>query len=72
MQYMFFLSLLPLQEELDYSLVPSVVFSHPPIATVGLTEDEARDTHGEAVCVYQTRFTPMYSAFTESQSKMGG
>ncbi len=55
---------------LDYSLVPSVVFSHPPIATVGLTENEARATHGEAVKVYQTRFTPMYHAFTERQSKV--
>lgn len=55
---------------LDYSLVPSVVFSHPPIATVGLTEDEARATHGEAVKVYQTRFTPMYHAFTERQSQV--
>ncbi|MCW8906443.1 MAG: glutathione-disulfide reductase [Sedimenticola sp.] len=55
---------------LDHSLVPSVVFSHPPIATVGLTEDEARASHGEAVKVYQTRFTPMYHAFTERQSQV--
>lgn len=59
-----------LDRRLDYSLVPSVVFSHPPIATVGLTEDEARATHGEAVKVYQTRFTPMYYAFTERQSQV--
>ncbi len=59
-----------LDRRLDYSLVPSVVFSHPPIATVGLTEDEARASHGEAVKVYQTRFTPMYHAFTERQSKV--
>jgi len=56
--------------KLDSTLVPSVVFSHPPIATVGLTEDEARKTHGEAVRIYQTRFTPMYNAFTENESKM--
>jgi glutathione reductase (NADPH) len=54
--------------KLDYSLIPSVVFSHPPIATVGLTETEARASHGEAVKVYQTRFTPMYHAFTDNQS----
>jgi len=45
--------------KLDYGLVPTVVFSHPPVATVGLTEDEARAQHGEAVKVYSTRFTPM-------------
>ena len=56
--------------KLDYSLVPTVVFSHPPIATVGLTESEARDTHGEAVKVYQSRFTPMYHAFTKHPSKV--
>ena len=45
---------------LDYQNVPTVVFSHPTIGTVGLTEDEARDAHGEAVKVYQTRFTPLF------------
>ncbi len=47
---------------LDYALIPTVVFSHPPIGTVGLTEAEARDAHGDAVKVYQTRFTAMYHA----------
>ncbi len=47
---------------LDYELVPTVVFSHPPIGTVGLSEEAARARHGEAVKVYQTRFTPMYDA----------
>ena len=49
---------------LSYDLVPSVVFAHPPIGSVGLTEREARDAHGEALRVYRTRFTPMYHAFT--------
>jgi len=49
---------------LDYSLIPTVVFSHPPIGTVGLTEDEAREQHGDAVKIYQTRFTAMYNAMT--------
>jgi len=53
------------ERHLDYSLIPTVVFSHPPIGTVGLTEEEARELHGEAVKVYQTRFTPMQHAFTE-------
>lgn len=49
---------------LEYENVPSVVFSHPPIATVGLSEEEARARHGSAVKVYQSTFTPMMHAFT--------
>lgn len=49
---------------LVYENIPTVVFSHPPIGTVGLTEAEARETHGHAVKIYQTRFTSMYHAFT--------
>jgi glutathione reductase (NADPH) len=44
---------------LDYSCIPSVVFSHPPVGTVGLSEAEAREQYGEAVKVRSTRFTPM-------------
>jgi glutathione reductase (NADPH) len=42
-----------------------VVFSHPPIGTVGLTEEEARAQHGDAVKIYSTRFTAMYNSMTE-------
>jgi glutathione reductase (NADPH) len=49
---------------LDYDNIPSVVFSHPPIGTVGLTEDEARERYGDDVKIYQTRFTPMAYAMT--------
>ncbi|MFN4114658.1 MAG: glutathione-disulfide reductase [Sphingomonadaceae bacterium] len=42
----------------DYSCVPSAVFSHPPIASVGLTEGEARNTLG-SVRVYQSDFRSM-------------
>jgi len=54
---------------LPYETIATVVFSHPPIGTVGLTESEARDSHGEAVKTYQTRFTAMYNAFTERKQK---
>ncbi|ACL71230.1 glutathione-disulfide reductase [Thioalkalivibrio sulfidiphilus HL-EbGr7] len=53
------------ERHLSYENIPTIVFSHPPIGTVGLTEDEARETHGEAVKVYTTRFTGMYHAMTE-------
>ena len=54
--------------KLDYDLVPTVVFTHPPIGTVGITEDEAREQYGDAVKVYKTRFTPMYYAFTQHKA----
>jgi glutathione reductase (NADPH) len=54
---------------LPYENIATVVFSHPPIGTVGLTESEARDKHGEAVKVYQTRFTAMYNALTGRKQK---
>ncbi len=45
---------------LDYENVPTVVFSHPPIGRVGLTEEEARQAFGDAVRVYTSRFTDTY------------
>lgn len=54
---------------LNYEMIPTVIFSHPPIGTVGLSEPEARALHGDAVKVYTTRFTPMYHAFTPHASK---
>ncbi len=57
------------ERRLDYENIPSVVFSHPPIGTVGVTEEQARAEHGEAVKVYQTRFTPMYHALTDHKTQ---
>jgi len=52
-------------EHLDYSNVPTVVFSHPPIGTVGLTEPQAREQYGDdQVKVYTSSFTAMYTAVT--------
>ena len=52
---------------LDYRLVPTVIFSHPPMGTVGMTEAEARAEHGDTVKVYLTRFTAMYYALGEKK-----
>ena len=51
--------------KLSYDSVPSVVFTHPPIGTVGATEAQARSDHGDAVKVYRTRFSSMYYAFSD-------
>jgi glutathione reductase (NADPH) len=55
---------------LAYENIPSVIFSHPPIGTVGLSEQQAVEQLGvKNVKVYETRFMPMYYAFTERQPK---
>ena len=53
---------------LSYDLIPTVVFSHPPIGTVGLSEQAARRHHaGEPIKIYQTEFVPMFHALTEGK-----
>jgi glutathione reductase (NADPH) len=54
---------------LDYQLIPTVVFSHPTIATVGMTEDEARAEYGDDVKVYTSGFTPMFYALGEDKQR---
>lgn len=50
---------------MDYDLVPTVVFSHPAIGTMGLTEPEAVAKFGEEnVKVYNSSFAAMYTAVT--------
>jgi glutathione reductase (NADPH) len=45
----------------DYSLVPTVVFSHPVIGTIGLTEKEAREKHGDAnIKIYNSTFVNLF------------
>jgi glutathione reductase (NADPH) len=44
--------------KVDYSCIPSAVFSHPPLAGVGMTEGEARNAFG-SVKVYTSDFRPM-------------
>lgn len=55
---------------LDYSNIPTVVFSHPPIGTVGLSEQEARDRYGAAALkIYTSGFVPMYHALTQRKPR---
>lgn len=50
---------------MDYSLIPTVVFSHPPIGTIGVTEAAAIEQYGEEnVKVYTSSFASMYTAVT--------
>lgn len=50
---------------MDYSLIPTVVFSHPAIGTIGLSEPEAIEQYGEDnIKVYNSSFGAMYTAVT--------
>jgi glutathione reductase (NADPH) len=53
---------------LDYHNIASVVFGHPPIATVGLSEAAAREEYGaDGVTIFKTSFVPMYYAMTSDK-----
>ena len=54
---------------LDYDDIPTVVFAHPPLAAVGLTEADARLRHGDAVHVYRSRFRPMLHALADTPQR---
>src|SRR6185369_5155150 len=43
---------------MSYEFIPTAVFTHPNIATVGLTEEQARRTLGE-IAIYRTEFRPL-------------
>ncbi len=47
---------------LEYDLIPTVVFSHPTIGTVGLTEAQARARYGDDIKIYTSDFIGMYYA----------
>ncbi|KAF4945917.1 hypothetical protein FGADI_11577 [Fusarium gaditjirri] len=56
--------------KLDYSNVPSVVFSHPEVGSIGLTEPQAIEKYGkDNIKVYKTSFTAMYYAMMEPEQK---
>ncbi|HYW75449.1 MAG TPA: glutathione-disulfide reductase [Gammaproteobacteria bacterium] len=55
---------------IDPELIPSVVFSHPPVGSVGLTEPEARARHGsDGIRTYTASFTPLSSALSPEKQR---
>ena len=57
------------QRYLDYRLIPTVVFTQPPIGTVGVTEAAARAEYGDTVKTYVTDFVPMYHALLQRKTR---
>ncbi|GLB35471.1 putative class-I pyridine nucleotide-disulfide oxidoreductase family protein [Lyophyllum shimeji] len=56
-------------DRLDYDNIPTVVFSHPPIGTVGLTEPEAREKYGDSVKIYKSSFRALYFSMIDEEHK---
>ena len=53
---------------LEYENIPTVIFGHPPIGTVGLTEKAARSRYGDGnIHVYRSSFVPLYHALTAAK-----
>ncbi|KAF7294712.1 RNA helicase [Mycena indigotica] len=56
-------------DKLSYDNIPTVVFSHPTIGTVGLTEPQAREKYGDSVKIYKTSFRSLYFSMIEEEHK---
>jgi len=54
---------------MDYSNVPTAVFSQPPIGSVGLTEAQAREAYADGIDVYVSTFTPLKHTLTGREEK---
>jgi glutathione reductase (NADPH) len=54
---------------LVYDEIPSVVFAHPEVGSIGMTEPQAREKYGNSIKVYNTSFTAMYYAMMEQDDK---
>ena len=54
---------------LDYDQIPTVIFSHPPIGTVGMSEAKARARYGDEVRIYTSGFTPLYYALGDKKQR---
>jgi glutathione reductase (NADPH) len=53
----------------DYTHIPTAVFSQPSIGTVGLTESQAREA-GHPVKVFESRFRPMKMTLTDNPERI--
>jgi glutathione reductase (NADPH) len=58
------------ERHLDYHLIPTVIFSHPPIGTVGLSEEEARAQFGNEVEIFTSSFVPLYHSMTTRKPRV--
>ena len=55
-------------KHMDYDLIPTAVFTQPNVGTIGLTEDQALDQHGD-ITVYRSDFKPMKHTLSGSDER---
>lgn len=54
---------------MNYAAIPTAIFTTPEAATVGLTEEEAREMHGDNIKIYRSTFRPMYYVLPNKQER---
>lgn len=62
------------ERKMSYEDIATVMFTHPPIGTIGMSEEKAREVYGDDVAnggikVYKTDFVPMYHTMTRHKVK---
>ncbi|ORX37850.1 putative glutathione-disulfide reductase [Kockovaella imperatae] len=57
-------------DKLSYENIPSVVFSHPPIGAIGLTEPEAKEKYGDKLKIYKSTFRGLSQSLLEQDQKV--
>ncbi|RTZ67824.1 MAG: glutathione-disulfide reductase [Aquificaceae bacterium] len=57
------------ERKMSYDNIATVMFTHPPIGTIGLSEEKAREEYGDSVKVYETSFVPLYHQMTRNKVK---
>ena len=55
---------------ISHKNIASAVFSQPEAATVGLTEEEAREQFGDSIKCYRAKFRPMFHSLTGADEKV--
>jgi len=57
------------ERKMSYDHIATVMFTHPPIGTIGMSEEKAREIYGDDVKVYQSDFVPLYHQLTRHKVK---
>ncbi len=57
------------ERKMSYDNIATVMFTHPPIGTIGMSEEKAHEKYGDEIKVYSTDFVPLYHQMTRHKVK---